>query len=74
MDKLKYDVALEDGEKLGVTVSGGKDSIYLWGLLADIFGKENVVAFNYHKENLVDEAAVKNLENAKKFWVRSLLL
>ena len=44
-DALKRDVNLQPGEKLGVTVSGGKDSIYLWARMAEIFGADNVLAF-----------------------------
>ena len=40
-------INLQEGEKFGVTVSGGKDSLYAWYKLVEYFGPEKVVAFNH---------------------------
>lgn len=60
------DLDLVLGEKLGVTVSGGKDSIFAWYKLVNIFGAKNVIAFNHNKVGLVHPMAKENLLTAEK--------
>lgn len=60
------DIGIKKNEKIGITVSGGKDSIYAWKQLVEIFGKERVVAFTYYKPHLTHELALKNIENASR--------
>ena len=62
-DALKRDVNLQPGEKLGVTVSGGKDSIYLWARMAEIFGADNVLAFCYYRPGITHPLAMENIRN-----------
>jgi len=65
-DKLIEDLDLKNNEKIGVTVSGGKDSLYMWLWLVNKLGKDKVIAFNHHKIGLVHPIAKRNLEKAKK--------
>lgn len=65
-EQLKKDINLKQGEKVGVMVSGGKDGLYAWMLLCDIFGSENVIAFNHHKTGLVHPLAYENIISASK--------
>lgn len=53
-------------ERVGVTVSGGKDSLYAWMVLVDILGPEKVIAFNHHKTGLVHPIAEKNIAEASR--------
>ncbi len=66
LEALRSDLALRDGEKVGVTVSGGKDSLYAWGHLVEMFGKDRVVAFNHHKAGVVHPMATRNLQTARE--------
>ena len=66
VDALKRDVDLQPGEKIGVTVSGGKDSIYLWAKMVEIFGKENVMAFCYYRPGITHPLAMENVRNTGK--------
>lgn len=53
-------------ERVGVTVSGGKDSLYAWMHLVELLGSERVVAFNHHKAKLVHPIAEENIQKAAK--------
>lgn len=56
------DINLKEGERVGVTVSGGKDSIYVWSRLVELFGLKKVVAFNHSKNGFVHSLAITNLQ------------
>ncbi len=64
-EALIEDIALKDDEKLGVMVSGGKDSIFVWAQLIKLFGKNKVVAFNFQKKGLTHPVAIQNIINAQ---------
>lgn len=68
------DVNLQKGEKIGVTVSGGKDSLYAWHYLVKTFGSENVVAFNHKKTGLVHPEATRNIERANEILKTELIV
>lgn len=53
-------------ERVGVTVSGGKDSLYAWMHLVELLGSKRVVAFNHHKTKLVHPIAEENIQKAAK--------
>lgn len=63
-EKLIEDVALAEGEKLGVTVSGGKDSVYMWSVLVKLFGGENVTAFMHYRPGITSTVALENVRKA----------
>lgn len=65
-EALIENLSLKANEKIGVTVSGGKDSTYVWLWLCENFGSDRVVAFNHKKVGLVHPFAEKNLESARK--------
>jgi len=65
-DKLKEDVALAEGEKLGVTVSGGKDSIYMWSVLVSLFGAQNVTAFMHYRPGITSTVALENVRKTSE--------
>ncbi|MDZ7611353.1 MAG: hypothetical protein U5L10_01185 [Candidatus Moranbacteria bacterium] len=65
-DALSSNLNLEKGEKVGVTVSGGKDSLYAWMKMVEILGSEKVVAFNHNKVDLVHPVAMNNLRKAQE--------
>jgi hypothetical protein len=52
-------------EKIGVTVSGGRDSLYVWWWLVRQFGSGRVVAFNHRKVGLSHPFADRNLHRAQ---------
>jgi len=56
---------LKDSEQVGLTVSGGKDSLYTWMWLVENLGADKVVAFNHQKVGLVHPIAEENLRRAK---------
>lgn len=64
--QLICDLNLDADERVGVTVSGGKDSLYAWMWLVDRLGSERVVAFNHRKVGLVHPIAEDNLRRAAK--------
>ena len=72
--QLKEDINLKEGEKIGVMVSGGKDGLYAWMTLCNIFGPENVIAFNHHKSGLVHPFAYENLLNASRILKSQLII
>jgi hypothetical protein len=65
-EALFKDLSLRDDEKVGVTVSGGKDSTYIWLWLVENFGSDKVVAFNHKKVGLVHPLAQMNLKSAER--------
>ena len=65
-EQLVRDLSLGAGEQIGITVSGGKDSMYVWMKLVDLLGSDKVVAFNHHKVGLVHPIAEENLVQAEK--------
>ncbi len=65
-DALVKELDLKENEKIGITVSGGKDSIYMWGQLVDLFGADRVVAFTYYKDKLSSPVALENVYKAQK--------
>lgn len=62
--QLIGDLNLDTDEQVGVTVSGGKDSLYAWMWLVDRLSSERVVAFNHRKIGLVHPIAEDNLSRA----------
>ena len=66
LDCLKKDIDLKENEKIGIMVSGGKDGLYAWMTLCEIYGGDRVIAFNHHKSGIVHELAYKNILNASK--------
>ena len=65
LNQLVRDVNLANGEKIGITVSGGKDSIYMWSVLTELFGKDNVIAFTYYRPLLTHPLALENIRSAE---------
>lgn len=61
VEALVKDVDLQAEEKLGVTVSGGKDSIYLWAKMVEVFGADRVVAFCYYRPGITHPLAMSNV-------------
>jgi glucosamine--fructose-6-phosphate aminotransferase (isomerizing) len=64
-EQLIQDLDLKENEQVGVTVSGGKDSLYTWMWLVENLGVDKVVAFNHQKVGLVHPIAEENLGRAK---------
>jgi hypothetical protein len=64
-EKFIKDVNLSENEKIGITVSGGKDSIYMWYKTVELFGSDKVVALTYLKNGLVHPYAIDNINSAK---------
>ena len=73
-EALIREVSLAEGERLGVNVSGGKDSTYMWGVLTDLFGPERILALTYYRPGLTDEIAVKNMKQTAKFLGTELVI
>ena len=71
---LIKDIDLQPGEKIGITVSGGKDSVYMWGRLVDILGADRVVAFTYYKDRISSEVALENVKKAQKILGSELVI
>lgn len=65
-EKLISDLNLKEGERLGITVSGGKDSIYMWGFLADLLGADRIEAFCYYRPGITSEVAIDNVKKTQK--------
>lgn len=64
--QLIKDLNLQQTEKLGLTLSGGKDSIFMVDKLCKLIGADHVVAFNHYKTGLVHPLAQQNIVNAQK--------
>lgn len=62
--QLISDLNLGANEQVGITVSGGKDSLYAWMWLVDHLGPDKVIAFNHCKVGLVHPIAEDNLLQA----------
>ncbi len=73
-EALIKDIDLQPGEKIGITVSGGKDSVYMWGRLVDILGADRVVAFTYYKDRISSEVALENVKKAQKILGSELVI
>lgn len=73
-EQLIKDLDLKDTEKVGVMVSGGKDSIYLWMWLVENIGANRVVAFNHNKVGLVHKYATDNISKAQKILGSELVV
>jgi tRNA(Ile)-lysidine synthase TilS/MesJ len=67
-------VALKKNEQIGVSVSGGKDSIFAWSFLVDCFGPDKVLAFNHYKTGLVHPIALNNMKMAEKILKSKLTI
>lgn len=65
LEKLKKDINLNN-EQVGVTVSGGKDSIFVWSKLVELLGKDKVVAFFYNRPKIVHPLALENIKSAEQ--------
>lgn len=74
LDQLKEDIDLQDNEKIGIMVSGGKDGLYAWMTLCEMFGGNRVVAFNHHKTGIVHDLAYQNIINASKILNSELVV
>lgn len=74
LDQLKKDIDLQDNEKIGIMVSGGKDGLYAWMTLCEMFGGDRVVAFNHHKTGIVHDLAYQNIINASKILNSELVV
>ncbi len=55
---------LKSEEQIGVTVSGGKDSIYLWYWAVSRLGPDKVIAFNHRKVDATNDLAIENIQSA----------
>lgn len=55
-------------------VSGGKDGLYAWMALCEIYGGDRVIAFNYHRTGIVHELAYQNILNASKILNSELVI
>ena len=64
LEALKRDIDLQPGERIGVTTSGGKDSIHALSVMVDLFGSDRVAALTHHKVGLTDPIAEENLRKA----------
>lgn len=64
---------LHNQDLIGVTVSGGKDSLYVWDWAVSTFGSEKVIAFNHCKVNAVDPIAIQNIESASNILKSKVL-
>ena len=62
---LIEDLGLAPAEKIGVTVSGGKDSIFMWGVLAEMLGKDRVTALCYYRPGITSEIAMENVRKTQ---------
>lgn len=74
LDQLKKDIDLQENEKIGIMVSGGKDGLYAWMILCEMFGGDKVIAFNHHKTGIVHELAYQNIINASKILNSELVI
>jgi len=73
VDQLIKKLSLKAKEKIGVTVSGGMDSLHVWAYMVKLFGYERVVAFNHYKMGLVHPIALENLMTAEKILSSKLI-
>ncbi len=64
-DRLVQDLDLQEGERVGVMVSGGKDSIYMWGVLSELLGTDHVLAMLYYRPGITNEVAVENVKRTR---------
>lgn len=64
--QLLQELDLQADEKIGVTVSGGKDSLYMWSVLTDLLGPQHILALYYYRPGIASPTAVENIEKAKR--------
>ena len=64
-DGLIEDLDLGPTEAVGATVSGGKDSIFMWGSLVELLGKDHVTAFCYYRPGITSETAMANIRKTQ---------
>lgn len=74
LEQLKADIDLQENEKIGIMVSGGKDGLYAWMTLCELFGGDRVIAFNHHKTGLVHELAYFNVLSASEILNSELVI
>lgn len=60
-EQLLKDLNVQEGEKIGIALSGGKDSCYMTGKLVDLLGPDKVTAFFFYKPGLTSEVAHENV-------------
>lgn len=63
-DRLFQDLNLSVKEKVGITVSGGKDSLFTLMWFINKLGPDRVVGFHHHKAGLMHSYAEENLNQA----------
>lgn len=73
-EELVRDVDLQEGEMLGITVSGGGDSTYMWGVLTDLFGPERILAFTYYRPGITNETALRNMKRTAQILGAELVI
>ena len=60
-ERLVQDLDLQEGERIGIALSGGKDSCFMAGKLVDLLGAGKVSAFFFYKPGITSEVARKNV-------------
>ena len=73
-NRLLKDLDLQPDEKIGVTVSGGKDSIYMWGVLTELLGADHILALTYYRPYITSEVALDNVKKTKNILGTDLLI
>lgn len=73
-ERLVSNLDLGRDEKVGITVSGGKDSLFAWMRLVDLLGPKKVVAFNHNKAGLVHPMAEENMNKASEILGTGLVI
>ena len=73
-DCLTADLALAPDEKVGVTVSGGKDSIYMWGKLTEMLGVDHVAALCFYRPGITSELAIENVRKTHEILGTELIM
>lgn len=64
LQALQRNLDLQAGERIGVTTSGGKDSLHALTTMVDLLGPGRVVALTHHKQGLTHPLAEFNLKQA----------
>lgn len=62
--QFEQDISASKVDKLAVTVSGGKDSIYAWMKSVQTFGNEAVIGVSYIKPGISHPIAISNIIQA----------
>jgi len=71
---LLKDLALQPGERIGVNVSGGKDSIYMLGVLQELLGAERILVLTYYRPGITSEIALDNVRRTAEILGTELLV